>query len=93
MNTPENQRLAHLLALVAQKDHVSFKRLYDLTSSRLYSVAMRLVQQPALADAVLQDAYISVWERADSYASASTAPLAWLVATVREHALRRDQRK
>jgi len=93
MNTPENQRLAHLLARVAQKDHVSFKRLYDLTCSRLYGVAMRLVQQPTAADAVLQETYISVWERAGSYAPSSALPLAWLVATVREHALRRDRRK
>jgi RNA polymerase sigma-70 factor (ECF subfamily) len=54
---------------------------------------MRLVKQPAVADVVLQDTYISVWERAGSYASSSSAPLAWLVAALREHALRRTQHK
>jgi RNA polymerase sigma-70 factor (ECF subfamily) len=89
IHTPENQRLVDLLQRVAQQDHDSFKQLYDLTSAHLYGVAIRLLRKRELADEILQDAYINVWQQAASYSAALATPMTWLMCIVRNKSLDR----
>ncbi|MEV4778150.1 sigma-70 family RNA polymerase sigma factor [Burkholderia sp. LMU1-1-1.1] len=88
-HTPENQRLVDLLQRVSLQDHAAFKQLYDLTSAHLYGVAMRFVRQRELADEILQDAFINVWQQAGSYAATLSTPMTWLITIVRNKALDR----
>jgi len=88
-HTPENQRLVDLLQRVALQDHASFKQLYDLTSNHLYGVAMRFVRQRELADEILQDAFINVWQQAGSYGATLSTPMTWLISIVRNKSLDR----
>lgn len=83
IHTPENQRLVTLLQNIAQQDHDSFKQLYDLTSPHLYGIAIRLLRKRELADEVLQDAYINVWQQAGSYSATLATPMTWLICIVR----------
>ncbi|SEN08083.1 RNA polymerase sigma-70 factor, ECF subfamily [Duganella sp. CF517] len=87
IKSPENQRLATLLQRVAERDHASFRQLYDLTAAHLYGVAMRFVRQRELADDVLQDAFINVWQHAGSYAAPLSTPMTWLISIVRNKSL------
>jgi RNA polymerase sigma-70 factor (ECF subfamily) len=89
IHTPENQRLVELLQRVALQDHSSFKQLYDLTSAHLYGVAMRFVRRRELADEILQDAFINVWQQADGYAATLSTPMTWLISIVRNKSLDR----
>lgn len=88
-HSPENQRLVDLLSRVALRDHAAFKQLYDLTSAHLYGVAVRIVRKRELADEILQDAFINIWEQAGSYASTLSTPMTWLISVVRNKALDR----
>ncbi|CDG85984.1 sigma-70 family RNA polymerase sigma factor [Janthinobacterium agaricidamnosum] len=88
-HTPENQRLVDLLARVALKDHASFQQLYSLTCDHLYGVSVRIVRKRELADEILQEAYINVWEQAGSYAATLSTPMTWLITVVRNKALDR----
>ncbi|SEN08578.1 RNA polymerase sigma-70 factor, ECF subfamily [Duganella sp. CF517] len=88
-HTPENQRLVDLLQRVSLQDHAAFKQLYDLTSAHLYGVAMRFVRQRELADEILQDAFINVWQQAGSYAATLSTPMTWLITIVRNKSLDR----
>ena len=85
--TNENQRLVALLQRVAVRDHASFRQLYDLTAAHLYGVAMRFVRRRELADEVLQDAFINVWQHAGSYAASLSTPMTWLISIVRNKSL------
>ncbi|MEV4778173.1 sigma-70 family RNA polymerase sigma factor [Burkholderia sp. LMU1-1-1.1] len=87
ITTPENQRLVALLQRVAVRDHASFRQLYDLTAAHLYGVAMRFVRKRELADEVLQDAFINVWQHAGSYAASLSTPMTWLISIVRNKSL------
>ncbi len=89
IHTPENQRLVDLLKRVALQDHASFKQLYDLTSAHLYGVAMRFVRKRELADEILQDAFINVWQQADGYSATLSTPMTWLISIVRNKSLDR----
>jgi RNA polymerase sigma-70 factor (ECF subfamily) len=88
-HTPENQRLVDLLQRVALQDHASFKQLYDLTSAHLYGVAMRFVRRRELADEILQDAFINVWQQAGGYGATLSTPMTWLISIVRNKSLDR----
>jgi RNA polymerase sigma-70 factor (ECF subfamily) len=85
--SPEHQRLVILLQRVALRDHASFNQLYTLTAAHLYGVAMRVVRRRELADEVLQEAFINVWQHAGSYAATLSTPMTWLISIVRNKSL------
>lgn len=82
-----NARLAELLARTALADQAAFGDLYRATSSQLHGVALRILREPAMAEEVLQEAYVAIWHRAASYAPAKSQPLTWLTAIVRNRCL------
>ena len=79
--------LNQLLKLSAGKDKVAFKRLYEQTSSKLYSLALRYMGRPSLAEEVLQESYIKIWDKADRYDSSKGHALAWMSVITRNTAL------
>src|SRR2546430_4535607 len=79
--------LAQLLARVALADQRAFADLYRQTSPHLYAVALRILREPALAEEILQEAYVSVWHHAGTYLAAKSQPLTWLTSIVRNRCL------
>ena len=65
----------------------ALRELYDLTSSRLYGVALRVTNNRDWAEDVLQEAYLTVWRVAGDYRAAISPPLAWMGVIVRSRAL------
>ncbi len=80
-------RLAALLGRVALADPKAFEELYRLTSPHLFAVALRIVRERGAAEELLQDAYVSVWHHAGSYAAERAQPMTWLTAIVRNRCL------
>jgi RNA polymerase sigma factor (sigma-70 family) len=94
--TAQEHRLIELLDRVAARDGESARRidsesalreLYDLTSARLYGVALRVVGNREWAEDVLQEAYLNIWRIAGNYRAALSPPLAWMGVIVRSRAL------
>jgi RNA polymerase sigma factor (sigma-70 family) len=79
--------LIDLLEKIAQRDHAALRALYDLTSGRLYGLALRIVIKSEWAEDVLQDAFIGVWRNAQDYRYSLSPPMAWLGMLVRSRAL------
>jgi RNA polymerase sigma-70 factor (ECF subfamily) len=79
--------LADLLAQVAVGDRAAFRRLYDLQSTRLYAVALRITRQGPLAADAVHDALLQVWRNAGRFDLARGNPEAWLLSLVRYRAL------
>ena len=65
----------------------AFKRVYDLTSPKLYGIALRVVRNREWAEDVLQEAYLNVWRVADTYRTSLSPPLAWMGVIARSRAL------
>ncbi len=81
---------AHLIALldrVAVADEAAFRQLYDLTSSKLYGVAVRVVTNREWAEDVLQEAYLNIWRIAADYKASLSPPMAWMALVVRSRGL------
>lgn len=92
--TPDrNATLADLLARTALADQRAFAELYRHTSSHLYAVALRILREPAAAEEVLQEAFVSVWHHAGGYSTAKSQPRTWLTSIVRNRCLDRLRRR
>jgi DNA-directed RNA polymerase specialized sigma24 family protein len=61
--------------------------LYDLTSPKLYGLILRIQRDRNLAEDVLQDVYMRVWQAAGSYRPNVGTPLAWLTTIARNRAI------
>ena len=80
-------QLAGLLAQCALKNQRAFEDLYQLTASKLYGVALRILRRQDWAEEVLQECYVNIWNHAGNYAAAKSAPLTWMTSIVRNRCL------
>ena len=79
--------LIALLDRVAMADEAALRELYDMTSSRLYGVAVRVVSNRDWAEDVLQEAYLNIWRIASDYKASLSPPMAWMALVVRSRGL------
>lgn len=79
--------LEGLLAAVARGDRGAFAELYAATSAQLFALLLRMLQRRDWAEEALQDCYVRVWQKSDSYAPQRGAPMAWLASIARYRAL------
>ena len=84
--SPDTQLIA-LLDRVALADEAALRELYDLTSSKLYGVAVRVVSNREWAEDVLQEAFLNIWRIAADYKATLSPPMAWMVLVVRSRGL------
>jgi hypothetical protein len=61
------QHLNELMRRVAAGDRAAFGKLYAATSAKLYGVVLRILRRRDLADEVMQEAYVRIWNNARSF--------------------------
>jgi RNA polymerase sigma-70 factor (ECF subfamily) len=61
-----------------QRDNGSYNYLYEHYSGALYSVILQIVQNESIAGDVLQEVFISIWKRIDSYDEAKGRLFTWM---------------
>lgn len=84
---PANERLAALLAQAGLGNRAAFADLYEATKSKLFAVSLRIVRERHIAEEVLQDSFVNIWNNATKYAVAQSAPMTWMTAIVRNRSL------
>jgi RNA polymerase sigma-70 factor, ECF subfamily len=87
------QDLVAALRQTARGDRAAFRLLYEATSLKLYGIVVRILGRRELADEVLQEVYIRVWQRAGDFDPSSGSPITWLAAIARNLALDEVRRK
>lgn len=78
---------AALLAC-ARGERYALRALYEREGRWLLGVARRIVREPALAEDVLQDAFLQIWQRAASFDPALGSARGWIYTVVRHQALK-----
>ena len=78
-----------LLSRVAGRDAVALGELYDRHNRLLFSLILRILRDRGESEDVLQEVFVRVWDRADSYSPALGTPSAWLVRIARNRAIDR----
>lgn len=79
--------LVWLLAAVAKGDQTAFERLYQATRAKLYGTALRILRRAELADEVLQEVYLKIWNSAGQFDPGAASPITWMVAITRNRAI------
>ena len=92
-SSDKSVRVAALLSRIAMGDQVAFAEFYEVTSSHLYGVALRILKDPPAAEEILQEAYVNVWHHAGSYEVAKSQPMTWLTSIVRNRCLDQLRRR
>lgn len=93
--------LAHLsdeavVALVARSDEVALGELYDRYGRIAYGLALRIVRDDALAEDVVQEAFLNAWRSAGRFLPERGKASTWLLTLVHRRAVdlvRREQRR
>jgi RNA polymerase sigma-70 factor (ECF subfamily) len=87
------QDLVAALQQTARGDRAAFRLVYEATSLKLYGIVVRILGRREVADEILQEVYIRVWQRAGDFDAASGSPITWLAAIARNLALDEARRK
>ncbi|WP_244278457.1 ECF RNA polymerase sigma factor SigK [Gordonia westfalica] len=78
-----------LLTSASTGDRAAFTRLYDLTSSRIYGLAVRVVRDREYAEEVVQEAYLQYWQKAGEYHPARGSVITWMMTIAHRRAVDR----
>ena len=80
---------ARLLRRIARRDQAALAELYDRFSRPLYATALRVVQDPAEAQDIVHDVFVTLWEKASTFESTRGSAFTWTVTLVRNRAIDR----
>ncbi len=84
----------NLLARVARKDEAAFQQLYNEFARRVFRYALTLLRNQHLAEEVVQETMITVWDKAETYGGRSQVST-WIfgIARNKSYALMRCEDK
>jgi RNA polymerase sigma-70 factor (ECF subfamily) len=82
-------RVAQLLARVADGDQVAFARLYDLLSPRVFGLILRVLVDRAQSEEVLQEVFLEVWQSAARFAPNRGQGRSWVLTIAHRRAVDR----
>jgi RNA polymerase sigma-70 factor, ECF subfamily len=85
----DRARLTAALLAAGQGDKDAFAELYRRTSAKLFGVCLRIFDNRTEAEDALQDAYVTIWNKAASFEAGGASPISWLVAVARNRAIDR----
>lgn len=81
---PDDEALAQR---VADHDSDAFTRLYDRHADLIYSVALRVLADPTLAQDMTQDVFLRLWRNPSAYDPSRGRFVSWLVSVARNRAV------
>jgi RNA polymerase sigma-70 factor (ECF subfamily) len=62
------------LAAAAKGDRAAFE-----TRAKLYGTVLRILGKPELADEVVREVYLKVWDSAENFDPAIATPMTWML--------------
>ncbi|HEY4154054.1 MAG TPA: sigma-70 family RNA polymerase sigma factor [Puia sp.] len=68
-----------LIMALKARNNQAFGYLYDHYGGSLYSIILQIVQDPTLAKDVMQEVFISIWRRIDTYDPAKGKLFTWML--------------
>lgn len=86
----ERQRVdALLVQRTAKGDKQAFAELYDRFSGPLHGAALRILRDPAEAQDIVHDAFVTLWEKAGTFEITRGSAFSWATTLVRNRAIDR----
>lgn len=79
--------IADLLSRVALRDHKALAQLYEKTSAKLFGISLRILNNKADAEDVLQEVFVKIWNKADTFQTGRASAIAWLSMIARNQSI------
>ncbi len=83
----DDAQLVAWVVAVAEHDERAISALYDATFARVYSLVLRIVRSPALAEEVVEETYFQVWRQAVRFDATRGSAITWLLSMARSRAI------
>jgi len=93
MPQPSTEDDSFLLALAQAGDEQAMASLFDRYSKLVYSVALRVLRDPASAEDVLQEIFMQVWRNPDGFTASRGSLGGWLAVIARNRSIDALRRK
>ncbi len=81
--------LAELIAACGEGDRAAFRRVYDLTSHRIFGIVLAVLRNRPAAEEVAQEVYVQVWRHSFRFDQTNANPVGWISAIARNRAIDR----
>jgi len=88
-NADDTRAEIAILDRIIARDERAVAELYDRHNRLLYGLILRILRDRSEAEEVLQEVFVLVWTRAETYNVALGSPAAWLVRIARNRAIDR----
>lgn len=85
--TPESD--PGLMARVVLGDEEAFAALYDRYAAAVFGAAVRLLGDRTVAEEVVQETYLALWNRAERFSPAAGSLIGWLLTIARNRSVDR----
>ena len=82
-----------LVAALRQKDNQAFSYLYEHYSGALYGVIRQIVVDTELSNDVLQESFVNIWRKIDSYDESKGRLFTWMLNIARNAAIDKTRSK
>ena len=79
--------LAELVRRVANRDSSALREVYERTSAKLYGICLRVLGSEGEAQDVLQEVYVTVWNKAAQFDAGKASAITWLAVIARNKAI------
>jgi RNA polymerase sigma factor (sigma-70 family) len=76
-----------LVLALRRRERIAAEALYDMYSASLFGAIVRIVNDEALAEDVLQDTFLKIWNSFSSYSSEKGRLFTWMVNIARNLAI------
>jgi len=77
----------HIVELLKERNEKAISLLYDHYGDTLYGVANKVLRNEELAQDVVQESFVKIWKKADSYDSTKAKLFTWLFRITRNTAI------
>jgi len=77
----------HIVELLEERNDKAISLLYEHYGDTLYGVAKKVVRDEELAQDVLQESFVKIWKKSDSYDASKAKLFTWLFRITRNTAI------
>lgn len=76
-----------LMAKILRNDIKAFEELYDKFNRVVFSVILNIVRIPAEAEEILQEVFVTLWNKRQEYDFSKSSPVTWMITMARNRAI------
>jgi RNA polymerase sigma-70 factor (ECF subfamily) len=93
LNVKPTYEEGELVSLLKQKDNQAFSYLYDNYAGALYGVVKQIVTDVEIGSDVLQEVFVSIWRKIDTYDASKGRLFTWMLNIARNAAIDKTRSK